>query len=314
MPIEKFSNQANRKVVRNQLPRKFLIKFIAFIRNRYAGMSLEVMLFNIESYLQRSKMTVRKFRVPELNAQLYITQNDIDGKDTWFPILNRGSAYRSGFQAAGYQLAKTYAIPAIKFEEFDVVIDIGANNGILKHYFDYTVCKNIHYFAIEPGLLESYCLKENRKEMQDATLYNLAIGAKSGRQSFSYAPGSGDSSLGEINNAINEYEISVETLEYLIEEWDLSQSGIKLLKLDVEGFELEVLQGAGEKLQLIDFIAVDLGFERGLEQRSTAPEVIHYLLARSFTLENVGNPNSLRFLFKREGVSVATINFVYSHL
>ena len=132
-------------------------------------------------------------------------------------------------------------------------------------------------------------------------------------QRFAYAPKSGDSSLGEIGNEILSYDVKVDTLESLINEWNLGESGIKLLKMDAEGYELEALEGAGKNLKVIDFIAVDLGFERGLEQRSTAPEVIHFLLSNGFVIENIGLPDSLRFLFRRNGVQATSKNFVFSH-
>ena len=59
---------------------------------------------------------------------------------------------------------------------------------------------------------------------------------------------------------------------------------VKLLKLEAEGAEPEVIIGAGKKLELIEFISADLGFERGLESASTFIEVTNYLLKNNFAL------------------------------
>ena len=42
-----------------------------------------------------------------------------------------------------------------------------------------------------------------------------------------------------------------------------------LLKVEAEGAEPEVLQGLKKNLSRVEFITVDCGFERGLNQKST---------------------------------------------
>ena len=75
-------------------------------------------------------------------------------------------------------------------------------------------------------------------------------------------------------------KVSVEaiTLESII------SSKVKLLKLEAEGAEPEVLLGAGQKLKYIEFISADLGFERGSSKESTFIEVTNYLLQNNFAL------------------------------
>ena len=60
---------------------------------------------------------------------------------------------------------------------------------------------------------------------------------------------------------------------------------IKLLKLEAEGAEPEIVQGIGEKLDLIEYISADLGFERNRE--STFAPVTNYLLERNFEVINI---------------------------
>ena len=61
---------------------------------------------------------------------------------------------------------------------------------------------------------------------------------------------------------------------------------IKLLKIDAEGFEYEVLKGAENLLSSIKFIAVDAGFEKVSNTLDTFSEVNEYLLSNGFNLEN----------------------------
>lgn len=64
---------------------------------------------------------------------------------------------------------------------------------------------------------------------------------------------------------------------------------IKLLKLEAEGAEPEVLEGCGDLLQQIEYITADLGPERGVSQESTLVPVVNYLLAHNFELLEVGH-------------------------
>ena len=59
---------------------------------------------------------------------------------------------------------------------------------------------------------------------------------------------------------------------------------IKLLKIDAEGGEYEVIQGCEGILNLISYISVDVGFERGKESQSTFVEVNQFLQRNNFEL------------------------------
>ena len=59
---------------------------------------------------------------------------------------------------------------------------------------------------------------------------------------------------------------------------------IKLLKIEAEGAEPEVLIGAEQTIKLCEYISVDAGPERGIEQKTTIKEVKQFLLSRNFTL------------------------------
>ena len=71
---------------------------------------------------------------------------------------------------------------------------------------------------------------------------------------------------------------------------------VRLLKVDAEGGEVEVITGAKNLLFQIDYIAIDLGFEQGIEQKTTAPAVINILLKNNFVMVSVERNN--RYLFQ----------------
>ena len=63
---------------------------------------------------------------------------------------------------------------------------------------------------------------------------------------------------------------------------------IKLFKLEAEGAEPEILLGCEPILHNIEYISADVGFERGIKQKSTLPEVNNFLMKNGFELVKNG--------------------------
>ena len=59
---------------------------------------------------------------------------------------------------------------------------------------------------------------------------------------------------------------------------------IKLFKIDAEGNEPEVLMGATSLLKNTEYISVDFGDERGIEQKTTIVDVNNFLTENNFNL------------------------------
>ena len=64
---------------------------------------------------------------------------------------------------------------------------------------------------------------------------------------------------------------------------------IKLLKIEAEGAEPEVLSGAIATLKNTEYISVDYGNERGKDGLSTVVEVVNILISNNF--EFIGDSN-----------------------
>ena len=69
------------------------------------------------------------------------------------------------------------------------------------------------------------------------------------------------------------------------------------MKLEAEGFEPEILQGGLSILDQVEYIAADLGWERGQEQDCTIPQVVNLLLSYRFRLKSVSR-DGVHFLFE----------------
>lgn len=187
-------------------------------------------------------------------------------------------------------IGKDYLLDSINFDHKDIIIDIGANTGDLKIYFD-TNGINIAYIGFEPGLIEFECLKRNNSSGQT---FQIGLGNEDTVANFYYKPEFGDSSLVEMAGYTKKYQVQVSRFSTIMEKLQLGDQKIKLVKLEAEGFEPEIISGMGSYLKNIEYISADLGFERGVSQETTAPAVLNNLLLQDFEIVNINGP---RFVF-----------------
>lgn len=104
----------------------------------------------------------------------------------------------------------------------------------------------------------------------------------------------GDSSILPINNYTKKITIETTTLD---KEIDKIKKKIKLIKIEAEGFEPEILQGLKKNLNYVEYITIDCGFERGMKQECTIAECSNYLIKNNFKMIDFGYPRIVT-LFK----------------
>ena len=189
------------------------------------------------------------------------------------------------------KLYKTYCLDQIKFEDSDLIIDCGANVGELYLALEYKNI-NVKYYAFEPDIDSFECLKKNIKGNDN--LKNIGLSDRDGNATLYLGTSTGDSSM-EYFGSENENTIEIKRLD------SFNFNKVHLLKIDAEGHELEVLKGASDILNNIDFISVDYGLEKGLDQISTIVEVTNYLYQNNFHLYKA-NLNRNVGLFKNKEI------------
>ena len=183
-----------------------------------------------------------------------------------------------------YQLdliISSYCLDQIDFKNDDIVIDCGANVGELnlalkKRNLD------LIYYAFEPDEETFQSLKLNNSENIDF-LYKLGLSNKNAKINFYLDTDGGNSSI--INFGSKDVvEIQAITLDSI-----QIEKKIKLFKVEAEGYEPEVLEGAKSTLRFIEYISVDFGPERGVNSENTVVKVNNILTEAGFELVEFSN-------------------------
>ena len=88
------------------------------------------------------------------------------------------------------------------------------------------------------------------------------------------------------------------TLDKII---DKIKNPVKLIKIEAEGAEPEILQGL-KNISLVEYITIDCGFERGVEEQSTISDCSNYLIQNGFEFIDFGYPRIVA-LFRNKNIN-----------
>ena len=158
----------------------------------------------------------------------------------------------------------------LKNDEEILLLDIGGNSGYWNETFR-TYFPNAYSIGFEP-VLEMFEKYEKRFENipQMAKVYNVALGANKNEKDINVAEGFGLTSFLSYDNSLNEKNkyftktetVNIDTLDsYLTEISTHKKNGKKIIgKIDVQGYEVEVLKGAKSILGLIDILIIECSF------------------------------------------------------
>jgi len=137
----------------------------------------------------------------------------------------------------------------------------------------------MQYVAFEPEPLEARCIDLNHFGGKDRTRRVALWHRRETLELFS-DPETADSSIFDTGKARESRPVEALPLDEA--GIDLSGPGTHILKLEAEGAEPEILDGATETLKSLHYIAADCGYERGAEQRHTFLDVSNRLLPLGF--------------------------------
>lgn len=190
--------------------------------------------------------------------------------------------YQHGVEARLQWLWHEYLVNQLCIEQGDIVIDVGANVG---EFSIMALRKGAQTISIEPDPAEFGALQAN---LAQGRKLNLALWNERRSMTFYSKNESGDSSLIEIAGYSQTVTVEAHRLDDLVEQEAISHT-IKLIKLEAEGAEPEIIAGGKRTLRRTRFVAVDTGPERGLEQENTVVPVTNALIDLGFRLRRFGN-------------------------
>jgi FkbM family methyltransferase len=239
-----------------------------------------------------TKSAVRgyKLRIEFLKCGLFKAKyND---REIIFSQPNRYFYFKRGIDNRLDILERNYLLKHVSFNEGDHVVDCGANIG------EFGMCLRkygVNYHGFEPEELEAQCCDLNNFDGQRRT-NRIALWKEQTKLKLYSKPESADSSAFPAENNLKVLEVPATTLEAYMLENHIDR--IKFAKIEAEGAEPEVLEGARAVLHLVDYIAVDCGFERGVKNESTFYECNKILCMNEFEIIDADLQRN-SFLYKR---------------
>jgi FkbM family methyltransferase len=171
------------------------------------------------------------------------------------------------------------------------VVDIGARGGVEDQWA--ALGPHVEVYAFEPDDVE--CDRLNERPAQGATYIPLAVGSSSGRRSFYVTQDPFCSSLfPPIERLARErprlaemriervITIQTRTIDDWMREGHISR--LDHLKLDAQGAELEILEGAAHSLRKARSVKLEVQFNQLYEGTPLFGEIDLYLRERGFEL------------------------------
>jgi FkbM family methyltransferase len=136
------------------------------------------------------------------------------------------------------------------------IIDVGANEGQFAFMARYS-WPNAQIDCFEPDTSAFARLKKNHATDQSISFYNCAVGSQQTELLLNLGETSAQNSILQEKgkNSQGSITVPVKTLDAI---YNTQLSGITLLKIDVQGYELEVLKGAKNLLSEITFILLEI--------------------------------------------------------
>jgi FkbM family methyltransferase len=191
-------------------------------------------------------------------------------------------------------------LPDGVLRNFAAVVDVGANVG------DWSaavmrVCKFCHLIVVEPAPVLQEILLKRFGKFRNVTLISEALASKRGRMEFHITDDSASASLLSPRSGMNRYyghgftaettcTVPVSTLDDVTAGIDR----VSLIKLDVQGYEVQVLKGGIQTVQKCDTIMMEVTFYSYYDGDSSFFVLHQFIAQHGFVLWNLSEPFKVR--------------------
>lgn len=169
------------------------------------------------------------------------------------------------------------------------IIDIGAHKGEAALEL-YRICPDTMVYCFEPLKDIFNELNVNLKDLPNIQTFNMALGNDVGQISInrsSFTPSSSVMEMAESHKNAFPYaaeskteSVSVNTLDKISKRLILKEN--ILLKIDVQGYEDQVIHGAKKTLEIIKLIIIETSFTKLYKNQPLFPDIYNLLNKNGF--------------------------------
>jgi FkbM family methyltransferase len=181
-------------------------------------------------------------------------------------------------------------------QNINSIIDVGASTGGFATKAR-ELFQSATIYSFEPIPRSYRTLTKKFASDKNFKAFNIALGNASGQFDFYLNEHVGASSFMEISDLqmdahpntqkYSKIKVPLDKLDNLIYPDDLTTN--ILLKLDVQGYEIEVLKGADKLLKHIGYIYSEVCFEKLYEKQPLFDDIIDFLKERGYRIAGVEN-------------------------
>jgi FkbM family methyltransferase len=189
--------------------------------------------------------------------------------------------------------------------KYNVIVDVGAHKGetILNFLKNFKV-KNIYSFEASSKTYEDLKINVNKikaKYMEtNIEIFNTAIGNSKEQKIFNELPDSNSSTFNLIDQNSSYFKRKSKILSFFFKkkftikknfvlQIKLSEfieqkniKNINILKIDTEGYELEVLKGLDKDINLVEFIYFEHHYDNMIKKNYKFSDIHDFLLTNGF--------------------------------
>ena len=187
----------------------------------------------------------------------------------------------------------------LKDINLETIIDVGSNKGqfilLIEQLFPNKI---IYSFEPQAELLEKQKKFFNYK--RNIFFYNFALGSAPLMKKFFITKRKDSSSffkMTEFGKQLDDYQIEnekdvqIKSLDQVLNDQEIKKP--ILMKIDVQGYELEVLKGSEKMLKKIEYLLIEVSEKEIYKDQALSDEIIKFLQEKNYKILQQNTPTKI---------------------